>query len=357
MKTMFKLLGIIAIAAVIGFSMLSCGSPSGGGGGGNGGGNGGHIVLPPMTEIPQADRNPPAPSTITTSAATIPNLPTAILDRDDVTPMTKDFLEEMFDDFNNEFQQRLSLSRGASFNRNAVYSRAIANRSAFNESNAFTLKQLVDQLPEDILNELSREGFNISDATLNGYVRYAVSAASADFESADFEFPLHALADTKFFIKTPGVFDTNSHAGVIGEVAGVGDVNIRIQDLDRISGSLAANVSFAVNVLFPIYDHDFDYFEHYDYYDHDIYMQHAYQGSMWVKLIGNASVSSNLASTGSSSITARLNIKAFGENNAEIGALDLTGTVSMTGNNINITVKGSILGENINESEDIRIND
>jgi hypothetical protein len=337
MKTMFKLLGIIAIAAVIGFSMLSCRTPAE-----EGDGTLPVPVLPPITGIPTGDRNPKAPSSITTNAADIPNLPAAILDRDDVTPMTDTFLKEMYDKFNSEFQEMLSLSRGARFNRNTVYSRAFVNPSAVNVSEIVTLKQLMELLPEDILSEIFGESFNISNVTLNGHVRYAVSAASAD------DYPLHALADTRFFISTPGTFDTDRTAGVIGEVAGVGEGNIHILDLDRISGSLAASASFAVNVLYPIYDYDDDYWQD---------VEDAYIGSMWVKLIGSASISSNFTSTGTSSISASLNIKAFGENDAEIGALDLTGTVSMTGDNVSITITGSILGDPINETVNIVIED
>ena len=56
MKNVFKLFGIIALVAAIGFSMVACEDGVGGGGGGGGGGSGSAGTLT-ITGLPQEGRN------------------------------------------------------------------------------------------------------------------------------------------------------------------------------------------------------------------------------------------------------------------------------------------------------------
>lgn len=51
MKNLIKFLGVIALSAVIGFSMAACDSDSGDGGGGGGGGRGGTLTVTGLSEF------------------------------------------------------------------------------------------------------------------------------------------------------------------------------------------------------------------------------------------------------------------------------------------------------------------
>jgi len=280
MKTWFKFLGIITIAVVIGFSVVSCSSS------GSGSTSPTSTPLPPVTGGTAADRSPS--TAVATTPAQIPDFEGKEAMSNAEFADFKASLSEEFEGLGND------LLGGGFLNVQLSNLASSYSRKLVTESDIIYLSELFDMMDDE-----EKAGIR----TMNGYLRYAAS-----YNDGDDPFPLTANGDAKFFIETSETGISDSDFGkVIGSIAGNGSVsNVRIVDENNISGTINFAVNYAANLLT--------------------------EEDKWVKVIGDIKANSNL-STGSMSATATM--KAYGD--AELGNIKVT--INITPENVSVIVE------------------
>jgi len=280
MKNIIKHFGIIALVAIIGFTMIACDS----------GGSGSKKKGTVETVTYKADPKPNL--TVTKDPNQIPDFDS------DYTAMSKQQAEAIVDELVAEYEEMLNdlLGQGLDglFSKSSNYGRAAFGRAGINLSAGLS----------DLLKE---EGIELpSGTTLVGNIVGKVSFPDNG------DFPMSADGTGEFRLEANEPIDTEDGSLVMGFVTGSASVNnVRINSEDSMSGSASGTVNYALNFA-------------------DI------KSMEWVKLIGDIKLSTNLGNQ-TASFTAKFD--AFGDGTKALATKTITVDVNAKTEKATVTVK------------------
>ena len=305
MKNFIKLLGVIALVAVIGFSMMGCGDPSNDERG--------------RTEGP-TDPNQNPNLTVPANPSDIPNFPaskgyTAITEEEvqGVVTQLESFLDELVENMNDLLngEPRSLSSKSNSFGR-AVYARAVETYSFDGTLNEFWSKFLGEELgnlPEEVkLSGYIKGTVGFNDSEENPFPLTANGSAEFKVELLD-GFALWGSSGGSSRYYDPQIGDyvggeeyRTVEGEAIGFVAGTASVNnVKINSEDSMSGSVSYTVNYAVNIAFV-------------------------EEGKWVKLIGKITVTANL---NNQTVLATATFNAYGDSATPLVSKTYTVTANM----------------------------
>jgi hypothetical protein len=310
MRNLTKFLGIIALVAIIGFTMIACGD----GGGGSGG------DTQKTSELNSEDQN--SNLTVPTSPAGIPNFKSSkgysAITKNEAEEFVAE-LEKELQNFVKEVNQELSENGGISgiLNGNFNYGRSAFGRATLSYDIDDSLSNILKQYLGNDYDEVKKV------MKIDGYIKGTASIS----DNEENPFPVTANGSAEFKVELLDGFELGGgYSGydpeigyyeeyfveyeARGFVAGTASINnVRINSADSMSGSVSATANYAVNLAFV-------------------------EEGKWVKLIGNVTVTANL---GSQTASATATLSAYGDGTSPL--ITKTITASATSNKVTVTIR------------------